>query len=196
MPTPPTIFDTNRLVVGNNPYSSNTTDNRITTWGKTRCAAIIDPAPGIGQFGYSVGDNSLIIDEGFHPVDSYFFRVERWPYSYLWTDASQNNVTGYAGPHLGYSDLGSPANSYISIGGYDVPDSTGNYPAGYTPYESFLDENDCADFWEGRLVNGAYTTDGDFCTSDRTANPNSNGQDLGVIGGFGGYGSISDMTAF
>jgi len=193
MPSEPVIVDANCYIVGDEPYSGANIGD-ISTWAKTRCAAIIDPSPGTGSFGYSVGSNSLIIDEGFHPDESYFFRVREWPYQDTWQDGSSNTITGYYGPHLGFS---SPAVSYISIGGYDVGDSgSPAYAVGYTPYDNFLDENDCANFWEGRLVNATYTTDADFCTSDRTANPSSNGQDIGTIGGFGGYSSISDMTAF
>lgn len=196
MPTQPSIVDANCYIVGDEPYSGAGIGD-ISTWAKTRSAAIINPSPGTGSFGYSRGDNSLIIDEGFHPDDCYLFRVYEWPYSYQWTDGSSNTVTGHAGPHLGFTDVGSPAVSYISIGGYDVADSSvPPYAVGYTPYENLLDENDCANFWEGRLVNLTYTTDADFCTADRTANPNSNGQNIGTIGGFGGYTSISGMTAF
>jgi hypothetical protein len=194
MPTPPTIFDANCVTVGESPYSGN---SEISTWGKTRCAAIIDPSPGTGSFGYSVGSNSLIIDEGFHPDDSYFFRVERWPYTYTWTDPFPTSHTAHAGPHLGFSDIGSPADSYLSIGGYNVPDSTnGDGPNYYRPYDNLLDENDCANFWEGRLVNATYTTDADFCNSDRSTNLSEYGTNIGAIGGFGGYSSVSDMTAF
>ena len=195
MPSPPVIFDTNRLLVGDSPYGD-PDDLRITTWGKTRCAAIIDPAPYLGNFGYSVGDNSLIIDEGFHPDECYLFRVDRWPYMAQWTDGSSNTIDGYYGPHLGFTDGGIPLDSWISIGGFNVPDDTNTNAVGYTPYDNFLDENDCANFWEGRLVNTAYTTNNDFCNSDRATNPNVNGQALGAIGGFGSYSSISDMTQF
>jgi hypothetical protein len=196
MPSQPVILDVNCIIVGDEPYSGAGIAD-ISTWAKTRCAAIIDPSPGTGSFGYSVGSNSLIIDEGFHPTDCYLFRVREWPYQDTWQDGSSNTITGHYGPHLGFTDVGSPAVSYISIGGYDVPDSSvPAYAVGYTPYDNFLDENDCANFWEGRLVNSAYTTDADFCNSDRTTNLTNNGQNIGTIGGFGGYGSISDMTAF
>jgi len=196
MPTQPSIVDANCYIVGEEPYSGAGIGD-ISTWAKTRCAAIVDPAPGIGQFGYSVGSNSLIIDEGFHPDESYFFRVREWPYQDTWQDGSSNTITGHYGPHLGFTDVGSPAVSYISIGGYDVPDSgSPAYAVGYTPYDNFLDENDCANFWEGRLVNATYTTDADFCNSDRATNLTNNGQNIGTIGGFGGYSSISNMTAF
>jgi hypothetical protein len=46
------------------------------------------------------------------------------------------------------------------------------------------------------LVNATYTTDADFCNSDRTTNTSNHGTNLGTIGGFGGYSSVSDMTAF
>lgn len=193
MPTPPTIFDANRSMIGGNPYGS-TSASDYTTWGKIKCAAITDPSPGTGSFGYSVGTNSLIIDEGYHPDESYLFRVERWPYVYQWNDGT-SNYDGRAGPHLGYTDLGSPADSYISIGGYNVPDTTGQSPNNYRPYDNLLDENDCANFWEGRLVNATYTTDADFCNSDRGTNLSEFGTNLGAVS-FAGYASVSDMTAF
>lgn len=193
MPTQPSITDANCYIVGDEPYSGAGIGD-ISTWAKTRCAAIIDPSPGTGVFGYSKGDNSLIIDEGFHPDDCYLFRVYEWPYVYQWNDGT-SNYDGRAGPHLGYTDLGSPADSYISIGGYNVPDTTGQGPNNYRPYDNLLDENDCANFWEGRLVNATYTTDADFCNSDRGTNLSEFGTNLGAVS-FAGYTSISDMTAF
>ena len=192
MPTPPTIFDSNRVIIGTSPYALG--DFYFSTWGKTRCAAIIAPDIGIGDKGYSIGTNSLIIDEGYHPDESYFFRAA-WPYTYIWNDGT-NNQTGYAGPYLGFSDFsGSGGDSYISIGGYNVPDTTGGGPGSYRPYDNPLDENDCANFWEGRLVNATYTTDADFCNSDRGTNLSEYGTNLGAVS-FTGYTSISDMTAF
>lgn len=191
-PTPPVVFDANREIIGGNPYGSRAASD-YTTWGKIKCAAIVDPAPGIGQFGYSVGSNSLVLTEGFRPDGSHLFKVERWPYTYLWFDGTSYQ-TGHAGPHLGFNDF-APGDSYISIGGYNVPDTTGGGPNAYRPYDNLLDENDCANFWEGRLVNSAYTTDADFCNSDPATNLTEYGQNIGPVG-FGGYGSISDMTAF
>lgn len=195
MPTAPTIFDANRSMIGGNPYGS-TSASDYTTWGKIKCAAITDPSPGTGSFGYSVGTNSLIIDEGYHPDESYLFRVERWPYTFIWTDGSSNSQTGHAGPHLGFTDFGTPADSYICVGGYNVPDSTLSGSGGfYRPYDSLLDENDCTNFWEGRSVNATYTTTSDFSNSDRGTNTTEYGQNLGAVS-FAGYTSVSDMTAF
>lgn len=191
MPTPPTIFDSNRSLIGGNIYGA-TDAAASTTWGKLRCTAIIAPDIGIGDKGYSIGTNSLIIDEGYHPDESYFFR-SGWPYTYIWNDGTLDQ-TAYAGPYLGFSDF-APSDSYLCIGGYNVPDTTGFNGGTFRPYDNSLDEYDCANFWEGRVVNGIFTTDADFCNSDRATNPSEYGTNIGPVG-FGGYTSVSDMTAF
>ena len=195
MPTAPTIFDANRSMIGGNPYGSAIFAEDYTTWGKIKCAAIIAPDIGIGDKGYSIGTNSLIIDEGYHPVESYFFRVSGWPYTYIWNDGTLDQ-TALAGPYLGFSDFTvNGGDSYISIGGYNVPDTTGFNGGTFRPYDNSLDEYDCANFWEGRVVNATYTTDADFCNSDRATNLSEYGTNLGAVS-FTGYTSVSDMTAF
>lgn len=192
MPTPPTVFDENSFLVGKNPYTS-TYDLTISTWAKTRCPLIVD------YDNWSKGGNSLIIDEGYHPDDCHFVRVREWPYILQWFDSNNDPQDAYRGPILGwqYYTFGSPPTdqSFMSLGAYNEDDGLGNATGAYGPWYNGLDENDVADFFEGRLINGTYTSDATWAGADPVTNPNVYGQDLGAVV-FSGYTSISDMTAF
>lgn len=203
MPTPPTLSSTD-FVIGNSVAGM----SAISTWGKTRCAVINGAASALDQF--NAGYNSLIIEEGFYPDECHLIRVSEWPYKLQYT-IDGTTYYGAAGPYCGYEyypadttpDPDVPQKSLISLGGYNVIDPVYFLPTvSFTSLENHLDENDCANFYVGRTINGTYTTDSDFCDSDPTTNPLYK-QDLGAVNfngdtgaASGGFTSISDMTAF
>ena len=192
MPTPPVIFDANRFLVGKDPYDD-TNGQEISTWGKVRSPLIVD------YDNWDTGSNSLIVDEGYYPDESLHVRVILWPYINQWFDINGDPQDAYRGPILGwqYYTYGSPPTdqSFMSLGAYNENDGLGNATLTYGPWYNGLDENDVANFFEGRLVNATYTTDATWAGADPVTNPNVYGQDLGAVV-FSGYTSISDMTAF
>lgn len=188
MPTPPTISETTTArVIGGNPYGSRTASD-WTTWAKVRCTLIE------GYNSWSKGNNSLKIDDGYHPDDSYLLRVIQWPQTIPWVDSGSAAHTQYEGPILGFTDNGgvSGTTSYIAVGSYDWDGNDTLNPL-YTSANNNLDENDAANCYTGQIVNGTYATTAEW--TDAAAAPPALGTDIGTVA-FTGYVSITGFTAF
>lgn len=178
MPTPPTITAS---VIGVGDAYGNATTTR-STWGKCRGLLVN------GEEQFTLGSNSIVFDAGFHPDESLLMRADRWPEREV-DFLNPTDVIAETGMILTYEDgsAGPPSvNGRIFLGGWSDA-------AGKTAGALYFDETELDNFITGRLINGTLTATGDWW--DEAGTTTFTGQDAGVVT-FGGYTSISDMTAF
>lgn len=166
MASPPVIVPTAEII-GEGVFKS--------TWGKYRTTLIV------GEENFSVGDNSLQIEKGFHPSECLFLRCWYWPEKFYDYSVSPPDLIGEGGGIINYRELPPFAEYRIYLGGW-----SDSFPGAFAGAQDNLDYYDCTNFLTGRVINGSLTTTDDWWS----------GTGQFESGTFSGYTTISDMTSF